>query len=253
MAEVITRPGSWTVPYTYRLAVADELTPSGIFAHFDGSAAATAYLPCVTYYTQDGKVFARAFPDQSVAAGASADVSWFPGLSRSPAGAGAIVKLYDSLLAVDTASFSVTGISQAYSHLWIVASLRGDTAATASGNVRLNGDAGTNYEYADSTGTRSAGLTSIPALRALDPAADAGHFGVTDVLLHDYSIVRKDHALHGTWGVIPITATPAGFQAVTVAGQHCAAVAAAVTSLTVLPSAGGNFVAGSRLQLYGVA
>jgi hypothetical protein len=83
---VITRPGNWTVPYTIDLGATDELTPSAVFAHFNGAAASGAFLPCVTYYTQDGLVFARAFPADDVAAGASADVSWFPGLTSSPTG-----------------------------------------------------------------------------------------------------------------------------------------------------------------------
>lgn len=59
-----------------------------MFAHFDGGGASGAFRPCVSYYTQDGKLFARAFPADDLAAGESADVSYFPGLSQSPAGAG---------------------------------------------------------------------------------------------------------------------------------------------------------------------
>jgi hypothetical protein len=69
------------VPLEVELGALDQLTPTAVFAHFDGSGASGTFLPCVTYYTQDGKVFARSFPASSVAAGASADVSWFPGLS----------------------------------------------------------------------------------------------------------------------------------------------------------------------------
>lgn len=250
--QVLTRADTEAAPYDVGLGALDVLTPDAIFAHYDGSSAAGSFLPCVTYYTQDGKVFARAFPPSSVAAGGSADVSFFPGLSQAPAGGGGLTKLYDVTLSVDTAAFTLSGIPQNYSHLWMLASLRGDTAGTAAGRVTFNGDTGANYEYVDSTGTKTAGLAFIPCLRALDPNADADHYGCTDVLVHDYAVSKADHTLHGTWGVIPISATPAGFQAVTVAGQYCAAAAAPLTSLSVAPTA-GKFVAGSRLTVYALA
>jgi hypothetical protein len=77
---VITRELGVATPETYELGATETLNPRAIFAHFDGAAAAGPFLPCVTYYTQDGLVFARSFPADEVAAGASADVSWFPGL-----------------------------------------------------------------------------------------------------------------------------------------------------------------------------
>jgi hypothetical protein len=86
--QVITRDEQVTAPLEIPLGAADAFEPLAAFASFDGSAASGAFLPCITYYTQDGKVFARAFPATDVAAGASADVSWFPGLSQSPATAG---------------------------------------------------------------------------------------------------------------------------------------------------------------------
>lgn len=82
--QVITRPGSVATPLDVELGGLEVLEPQAAFAHFDGSGAAGEFLPCVTYYTQDGLVFARAFPADAVAAGASADVSWFPGLSAAP-------------------------------------------------------------------------------------------------------------------------------------------------------------------------
>lgn len=84
MAQIITRELGVETPETYELGATESLNPRAIFAHFNGAGAAGPFLPCVTYYTQDGLVFARSFPSDEVAAGASADVSWFPGL-RGPA------------------------------------------------------------------------------------------------------------------------------------------------------------------------
>jgi hypothetical protein len=84
--QVITRDPA-SAPLAVTLGATDVIEPLAIFARFDGTLAASAFLPCVTYYTQTGKVFARAFPSASVAAGGSADVSWFPGLTSSPSAA----------------------------------------------------------------------------------------------------------------------------------------------------------------------
>jgi hypothetical protein len=91
--EVITRDELAPAPFEIPLGANDAFEPLSAFAHFDGTAAAGAFLPCLTYYTQDGKVFARAFPADDVAAGASADVSWFPGLtvSASPSNVNPVV------------------------------------------------------------------------------------------------------------------------------------------------------------------
>ena len=77
--ESITRVGPLAVPYAYQLGVTETLRPISIFAHVDGTGASGAFLICVTYKDQNGNRFSRAFNATSVAAGASADVSWFPG------------------------------------------------------------------------------------------------------------------------------------------------------------------------------
>lgn len=82
-SQVITRTLGGNAPQSYALGASETLEPTAIFAQFDGSAAASAFRPCVSYYTQDGKLFARAFPTDTVAAGGSANVAYFPGLSQS--------------------------------------------------------------------------------------------------------------------------------------------------------------------------
>lgn len=85
--QVITRDEEAAAPFTIELGANDAFEPQAAFAHFDGSGASGSFLPCITYYTQDGRIFARAFPADAVAAGASADVSWFPGLTSAPTSA----------------------------------------------------------------------------------------------------------------------------------------------------------------------
>src|SRR5882724_12306727 len=70
-------------PSTYELPSAAEFVLKCVNADFDGSGAASDYLPCVTILSDSGQVIARAV-DQGVkvTAGSDAEVSWFPWLKR---------------------------------------------------------------------------------------------------------------------------------------------------------------------------
>jgi hypothetical protein len=82
----IFRPASGAVPVEYELPASAEFILKAVTAEFDGSGAGGAYLPCVTIVSDSGHVIARAVdPGVSVAAGASAEVSWFPGVKHSGA------------------------------------------------------------------------------------------------------------------------------------------------------------------------
>jgi hypothetical protein len=87
MADVqIFRGASGAVPVEYEIPASAEFILKAVTAEFDGSGAASAYLPCVTIVSDSGHVIARAVdPSVSVAAGASAEVSWFPGVKHSGA------------------------------------------------------------------------------------------------------------------------------------------------------------------------
>ena len=69
-------PASWVVPGT------GQVTPRSIFAHYDGTGAASAFLPALKIIS-DGGVTVGIYPiggGDLIAAGGSADVSWFPGV-----------------------------------------------------------------------------------------------------------------------------------------------------------------------------
>jgi hypothetical protein len=59
-----------------------------VYAEFDGSGAAGSFLPCVTLISDSGDVIGRAVdPSSPVAAGGSADVTFFPGVKGAGAAA----------------------------------------------------------------------------------------------------------------------------------------------------------------------
>lgn len=82
--------GSSAAPLSYTVPNAQEMTTLAISAEFDGSGAAAAFLPMIEILSDAGIVIARSPTAEQVAAGASADVSWFPRLSRQAAAGAAL-------------------------------------------------------------------------------------------------------------------------------------------------------------------
>jgi hypothetical protein len=78
--------GSNAVPLSYKVPVPGTLTAISASAVFDGTSAAT-FIPCLSFYDSDGNLLARATAPV-VAAGASAEVSWFPRVAQAASGGG---------------------------------------------------------------------------------------------------------------------------------------------------------------------
>ena len=86
MSVPITRDGPYAAPYAYQLAASESWQALTISATFDGTSASGSFYPCCSIYTQDGKLVSRDFPSASVAAGASAEVTYHPFLRTSTSG-----------------------------------------------------------------------------------------------------------------------------------------------------------------------
>jgi hypothetical protein len=92
----ILRAPTTAVPSNYTLPDAAELRLKAVYAEFDGSGAAGSFLPCVTLISDSGDVIGRAVdPSSPVAAGGSADVTFFPGVKT---GGGQAFGLQDYLV-----------------------------------------------------------------------------------------------------------------------------------------------------------
>lgn len=70
------RPTSF--PADYRLPAGQELTLASVFARWDGGGAGGTFLACLSLYSQDEKLIARTFPDQELAVGDDATVTYAP-------------------------------------------------------------------------------------------------------------------------------------------------------------------------------
>jgi hypothetical protein len=73
-------------PKDVPIAGGQEISPLAVRAHIDGSGAGTAWLPALQLVTPGGAVAWTAVADSTVAAGASADMSWFPRVGRKVSG-----------------------------------------------------------------------------------------------------------------------------------------------------------------------
>jgi hypothetical protein len=100
----IATGGTVAAPLDYPIPGAAELLLKCLTADYDGSGAAGPYVPAVQLM-RGPNVVVGTFPlDQQLAAGVSADVSWFPGVTAAPA-----QKPGQSILVYD---YTVTGSSK---------------------------------------------------------------------------------------------------------------------------------------------
>src|SRR4051812_581386 len=75
--------GTVPVPADYVIPGQAEIRLKSVYAKYDGSAAAGSYKPLVRIISDAGSTVIEAVSDTTIAAGASADASWFPHLAAS--------------------------------------------------------------------------------------------------------------------------------------------------------------------------
>lgn len=137
MADVAIRAAaSSAVPRDYSIPGAQELLPKSISASMDGTSAATAWFPCLQVLDPGGNVMFSAVNTTTIAAGASADVSWFPKLrptggapSPSPNPLGTLWAWWDFS---DTSTITLDGSSKISQILDKTGNLHDATQAAAS-------------------------------------------------------------------------------------------------------------------------
>lgn len=158
----------------------------------------------------------------------------------------AVVALANLTLGSNQASVVFSAFSSSYRDLYIVASA-GSTSASSFA-LRMNADTGSNYHIQTLGGSggnpqsgRTAATTSIVPVTPSGEmsSANTAHFQVE---LLDYSQTDKFKLA---------TARAAGDSNIVLTYSGMWANTAAVTSVTLFPSA-GNFVSGSTFALYGI-
>ena len=171
-----------------------------------------------------------------------------------PSGGGAAMTLIQSIVVGSGGAASVTfsSIPQTYLDLRLVANCRGDTAGSYNIQAQFNGDSGSNYDDVVAWNTGSGwsqndntGVSSARAGMCPPPTSNNGA-AVNDLVIPNYAgtVFAKSLRWTASWwsgSGAPEMDTGCGvWQS-----------AAAITGI-VLKAAGGNFVAGSTFNLYGL-
>lgn len=168
----------------------------------------------------------------------------------------ALTPLFDSTLTVAAANFNATGLVASFTNLLILLTARGDTAAAdVLVKCQLNGDGGANYSdqttrenaAALTTQENAVGLTSMTLGSVPAATGPANASGSLELWIPNYAGTVFQKAVNA-WGSFRNTATAAGMFNTHAGGAWNNT--SAVSQVTIFPVA-GNFIAGSRLTIFG--
>jgi hypothetical protein len=169
---------------------------------------------------------------------------------------GVVRPIAEATLGSSASSIDITTIAADWSHLYLVLYARGDTAAASTNvNLRFNGDTGSNYDTqlgraSAATPTANESFANASGAVGTMPAntATANVFGGTIVWIPNYAYASG----HKTALALSThkTGTATGNLNVDLRGTFWRS-SAVVTQVTLLPAA-GNFVAGTKVTLYGM-
>jgi len=159
------------------------------------------------------------------------------------------------ILGSSSASVTFSSIPATYTDLLLKVSLRSDQAAyTEVFNLRFNGITTTTYSYtavAGSSGTTSSFAASAETYARSGPTPGsvntANTFGNAEVYIPGYTVAQNKPI-----GAFGISETNSANDAWVQSNAALWRSTAAITSITILPIGGPNWVTGSSFYLYGI-
>ena len=159
-------------------------------------------------------------------------------------------------LSAPSASIDIPNLPQYARNLRIVASLRTDRAGQVLDNIglRFQGDSGNNYVWqvlygitAAVTASQTVTTDKIHCGNSTGATATAGYFGQHDILVSDYTASKeKIVTCHNS-----VWYTSGATNAMIFGSAGAYTVVGAVTQITLISFNGANFIAGSRVTIYG--
>lgn len=260
---LIVRDGPVAAPMDYVQPAGSEIVPLCATATFDGTGAGSAFVPALEVIAPDGHVVARCPVQSSVAAGASADVTWFPGLgSSTPQGSsiGATTTIFHQQLTVASRTLDTGAgvIPATFAHFQIVCRLRTTQAVVNDiGVITMNGDTAAHYDRASVTwnGTSvafsSTYATTGMTLDTLGGSADANRFATILATFVDYTDLSSFK--NGQASGAEIGTAADGNVRMSLTTDWTWKSTAAINQITLTPlTAAVNWAAGSSLTVYGI-
>lgn len=259
-------------PLDYLIPAAQEIVPRSVYASFDGSAALAAFLPALQIISPSGHVVATC-PAAQVAAGASADVTWFPRVAAAPAG---VTVIYDEMFPFGASEVDIPAIPQTF--LWLelnIVAQGGNAYGSPPGTVRLtlNGFAVAHTWVIRAAGSHTDlsahGSESSAAIGFLTPSnlANSGGacYSTIKVRLFNYQSKTDFKQIVFEGGIIDQDYNPGinhNYENNWTGSAMYSATAFAVSSMRIFPNANpsttsgtpdaGTFTGGTRVQLVGV-
>ena len=266
MADIAIRASATAAaPRDYTIPGAQEILPKAVSATMDGTGAAGQWFPCLQVLDPGGNVMFSAVSADPLSPGASADVSWFPGLgaggsSAVASGAWTQVFHFDVPALSTAANIDTVGSTWSNSTNNIFGMFYGQTN-TGSHNeelwLQVNNDTlghyGYSYQYGDAYISGTPGVFTGKG-NVLDVHGGLGLVGgVGDTLGFTGIFFQIPKIYQGSpTGKIIATGGYAGL----VSGVQQVAVTSyefgAISRLNLFPQTGSRFVAGTSLTLWAV-
>lgn len=174
--------------------------------------------------------------------------------SAGATGASGSTLLADTTLGADAATIDFSSISQAYTHLRVVAMIRGDGPAANNILLRMNNDSAGNYDWENGLLAGTAGFTALQGIAAT--SITAGYCATSGSAANEFSMYEwvipyytagKLKKLSGQ-GHVALAQSSGNVYLIWAAGTWRST--SAVNRITLV--ADSKFVTGSRVQIYGV-
>jgi hypothetical protein len=153
-------------------------------------------------------------------------------------------------------SVTFSSIPQGFRNLLLYWQLRSDRVAAFDNTiVRFNADSGNNYDHVRASFNTGASYVVARATNGIfsvceSANARADNFGPGNFLIPGYSTTNREKFIFGMSSAFDDASADADIFVIVNSGRW--RNTSAITSLTILPSLGTNFVSGSILQLYGM-
>ena len=150
------------------------------------------------------------------------------------------------------ASYTFSSIPSTYTDIVLIGSVRSDKTTANSDTItfRLNGDTGTNYSNTILKGTGSAASSNRRSNDAQWYAGEVSSNGDTSNIFTPIIVQFQNYANASTYKTVLFRTNAVNTDVEASVGLWRST--SAINSITIYP-AGGNFVSGSTLTLYGIA